>query len=138
MELGLVAAHTDIRVDAAHLGRGTIAPATIVDHVSRSIERNIVLLGAVLRADAAPSKRAKDGLDLTSFVVEAVLHLDRHGPADRVEAEDRVAGKDVEAPDRALRDEIPVHRIAERLVDAYAVLIDGQTLRRAHRGRREK
>ena len=42
---------------------------------------------------------------------------------------------DIQTIDRALRDEIPIHRVAERLVDAHTVLIDRHALRGADGGR---
>ena len=70
-----------------------------------------------------------------ALVIEAVLHLDRDRAAERIESENRVAREHVEPVDRPLRDEVPVHRVAEGLVDAHAVLVDRQALRHADHGR---
>src|SRR5262249_6890704 len=96
MKFGLVAAHTDIRIDAAQFGGRALAPPAVVDRISRRIERNVVLLRTVLRTYGTPSKGADDALDLTAFVVEAVLHLDRDRATNRIQSEDRVAGKHIE------------------------------------------
>src|SRR5208282_6886915 len=69
---------------------------------------------------------------------EAVLHRHGDGATEGVEAENRIAGDDRRLVDRICWDEVPVDRVAERLVDAGAVLVDGQPLRRASdRGRVE-
>src|SRR5437879_1122679 len=73
MEFGVIAAHTDIRVDAAQLGGRALAPAIVVERVSRRVECDIVFLRADLRAHGTPPEGTDDALDLTSGVVEAVL-----------------------------------------------------------------
>ena len=67
----------------------------------------------------------------------SILHLECESAACRIEAVDRIAGNERQLVDGALRDEIPIDHITEDLVDANAVLIDGEPLRRANdrRGR---
>ena len=60
---------------------------------------------------------------------EAVLHLDGERAAERVQSEHGISGDQVQALDRGFRDQIPMDRIAERLVDAHPVLVDGERLR---------
>jgi hypothetical protein len=62
----------------------------------------------------------------------AALGLQRQRAAQRVQAEQRVrAGQQHDAGKRSLRDQIPVDDVAERLVDAHAVLEHRYALRRA-------
>ena len=68
---------------------------------------------------------------LDAVVGEAVFHLERQRTADGVEPVDRIAWHQRHAADRGFRDEVPIDEIAEHLVDAYAVLINRETLRRA-------
>jgi len=60
--------------------------------------------------------------------VEAVLHLHGHRSAERVQTKHRVVALQRQPIDSELRDKIPVHRVAESLVDPHAVLVDGETL----------
>src|SRR5262245_36258843 len=131
MEFRVVAANANVGVNPAQRRLPLPAPTVVVQRVARGIERDIVLLRAVLPPDGASPEGADDTFDLTSLVVETILHLDRDGTTQRVEAEDRIAGKHVETPDRPLRDQVPVHGVAEDFVDAHAVLIDRYALRRA-------
>ena len=55
--------------------------------------------------------------------------------AQRVEPVYRVAGHERHAIDGGFRNEVPVDDVAKNFVDADAVLIDGQALRRADDGR---
>ena len=62
--------------------------------------------------------------------VEAILHLHGHGAAESIEAEGRIVADDLHRLHGLGRDQVPVDRVAEGFVDAHAVLIDGQALRR--------
>ena len=48
-----------------------------------------------------------------------------------VEAEDRIVREYIGSVDGLRRNEIPIDRVAENFIDADAVLIDGEALRRA-------
>ena len=64
-----------------------------------------------------------------SFIVRLI------DATDGVEAEDGIGAHDRHAVDRVGRQEVPVDGVAEGLVDAHAVLIDGKPLRQAVDGR---
>ena len=68
----------------------------------------------------------------------AVFHLERERTAGGVEAVDGIAGNERQLVDGVLRDEIPIDDVAENFVDAHAVLIDGEPLRRAEDRRRDE
>ena len=61
----------------------------------------------------------------------SILHFEGERTADGVEAIDRIAGNERQPVDGVLRDQVPIDDIAEHLVDANAVLVDGEPLRRA-------
>ena len=88
-----------------------------------------IFLEAAIRPDAR--------IGFHALEAEAVLHGDVDRAAERVQPVKRVAGDHGDAVDRRGGDEIPVHRVAKNLVDANAVLIDGEPLRHAfnRRGR---
>ncbi len=60
-------------------------------------------------------------------------------PPSAFKSEQRVRSRhEIHAVDRALRDQRPVHRVAERLVEADAVLVDRETLRQAEQRRADE
>ena len=61
----------------------------------------------------------------------SILHLERESATRCVEAVDRIAGNERQLVDGLLRDQVPIDDVAEDLVDAYSVLIDGESLGRA-------
>ena len=69
-------------------------------------------------------------------ILRAALGVDRQRAAQRVESEHRVrAGNQLDAGDRRLRQQVPVDDVAERLVDAHAVLEHRQALGHAEQRR---
>ena len=91
-----------------------------------------------LRGARALVERAAGELRVHALVAEAVLHRDGEGASQRVQAEEGTAAQQVNAADRDVGYQVPVDAVAERLVDAHAVLVDRNSLRRAeHRGRLE-
>ena len=94
---------------------------------------------SVLRADLHAALHAPvgaaDHLHFGAVIGEAVLHLDAERAADRIEAEHRIVGKQRNPIDGFFRDEIPVDHVTPGFVDAHAVLIDRDTLRRSLHGR---
>src|SRR5690606_30296243 len=72
---------------------------------------------------------AAHDVDLAALIAETILHQNTDGTAERVQAEGRVVADDGHGRDGIARQYVPVHRIAEGFVNAYAVLIDGETLR---------
>jgi hypothetical protein len=91
----------------------------------------------MLRARRAldPPERAAHRVDLGAVIVEAVLHLHVDRPAQRIETERGIVGHHRDRPYRGGRDQIPVYRVAEGLVDANAVLVNREPLGSAgHRG----
>ena len=83
-----------------------------------------------------PPERPAVALNDETREVEPVLGRDRDRATERVEAEHRVgAGHERDGRDRGVRDEIPVHAVAERFVEAHAVLEHGQPGRRAEQRR---
>ena len=114
---------------------GEVAVAVVVD----AFERHEAAPDAAVAADReralVAAERAAAHVELGALVVEAVAHDDRHRAADRVETEHRVGADDGHAVDGVVGQEVPVDDVAERLVDAHAVLIDGEALRHAVDGR---
>ncbi|MPN24114.1 hypothetical protein SDC9_171508 [bioreactor metagenome] len=67
---------------------------------------------------------------------EAALGADGQRPAQGVEAESRIrTGDQVDAGNRRMGNQVPVHGIAEGFVDAHAVDVDRQSLRGAEQRR---
>ena len=133
VELGLIAARAEVGVDAAQPRRRVVAPAIVVDGIGGEIARQVSGLPSRLHHGSAPSERAAAQFRVGALVGESVLHLDGQCAAQRVEPVYRVAGHERHAIDGGFRNEVPVDDVAKKLVDAHAVLIDGQALRRADR-----
>src|SRR6185437_14844607 len=86
---------------------------------------------APLRLGGSPAERAARDLHPAARIFRAALGVDRERPAESVEPEGRIrAGNELHARDSRLRNEVPVHDVAERLVDASPVLEDRYALRR--------
>src|SRR5713226_10011822 len=83
-------------------------------------------LDTPLERGFAARKRAAGELETVLLEIEAVLHLERERAAQRIEAEDRVGGQQIGAANREIGHQVPVHRVAERFVDAGAVLVDSE------------
>ena len=135
MHLGVHGLAAEIAIEAADPRRRLVAPAVILHAFARHVERPVALAHAVLERAADPAVGAAQRIELEALIGEAVLHLEADGAAQRVQAERRIVGPDVGASDRDRRDEIPVDGVAERLVDADAVHVDREALRRALQGR---
>ena len=72
---------------------------------------------------------AEAGVDGGALESEAVLHDDVDGTPKGVEAIGGVVAHHDDVGDRDLRDQVPVHGIAEHLVEAHAILVDSEPLR---------
>ncbi len=125
----------EIAVEAADVDGGEAAEAVLVDALEGDVGGVVADLAP--RLDRALDPAEGPALDLRrhTLEVEAVLHLDHDGAAQRVEAEDGVVGHDRDVADGHRGDEVPVDGVPEGLVDPDAVLVNGQALGRARHGR---
>ena len=111
-----------------------VAPAVLMQHGAGDVGAGVADLLAVLElADDLAEGAAVEG-GLAAVIGEAVLELHAQRSAQRVEAEDRVGPFQVDLVDREAGDQVPVHRVAERVVEAGAVDVDRQALRRPLQG----
>src|ERR1700679_1559880 len=69
------------------------------------------------------------------MICESIFHGDRDRAAKRIQAEQWIGADNVDAVDGDIRKQIPIDGVAERFVDAHAVLVNRQTLRGAQNGR---
>src|SRR5262245_50216319 len=87
----------------------------------------IVLQGLRRVLEDAGVKPVLEARDVTSG-----YRLFRRNRATKgVEAEGRIVGPDIRAADRDLRNQVPVDGVAEGFIDADALHVDGEPLRRA-------
>src|SRR3984957_5667316 len=128
----------NIAVEVGNLRISVDAPPTIVDLRRRHIDRVIANLLSVLNFLLSAIERAGANISLETLPREAVLHGYGHRAAQCVESEDWVSSNDRGLVDRILWNKLPIDRVAERLVDAHAVLIDGEADRRSADSRRVK
>ncbi len=108
-----------------------LAPAILVERAPADIAREGAGLHAVFDDAVAPAERAARRLRASALEIEAVLHFHRQGAAERVEAEYGIVADQIDPVHGKVRHQVPVDGVAERLVDAHAVLIDREALRRA-------
>jgi hypothetical protein len=71
---------------------------------------------------------------IVAVITEAILHADGDTPTERIEAVYGARAHQLHPIDRNIRKQIPIDSVAERLVDAHAILIDRQSLRRTQHG----
>ncbi len=121
----------DGAVELAQRVGGELAPAVFLERAARRIDAPRPDPRAILQRDLPLAPGAAGDLGVTALVGEAVLHGQHHGAAQRVEAVDRIGAHYVDAVDGDVGEQVPVDRVAERLVDAHAILVDRQPLRRA-------
>ena len=138
MNFRIGAPPAEVAVEAAQPRRRLVAPAIVLQALARQIERPFALPDAVLQRPADAAIGTARCVGLGALIGEAVLHLEAHRAAERIEAEGRVVGPDVGAADRDGRDHVPVDGVAEGLVDADAVHVDREPLRRALQRRRHE
>ncbi len=137
-------------------GRGRPAPLDVPEHLTNARRREITpavfgqdpagdevaeAIGVSGGVDIGPetAERTAEHAHAMAGMREAGLRLDRDGAAQGIEAEQRIgAGHQRHAGDCVGRQQLPVHRVAERLVHAHAVLIDGNALREPEQWRRGK
>src|ERR1700722_3694204 len=131
MHLGPVILPSDIGVTAHQVGGRLEAPTLVVRALGGKIGRIVADLDTVLRAAAEMTERAALRLRLGPLVVEAVLHLQIDRPAQRVETKDWIIGPQIGAIDCVGWDQVPVYGVSERLIEANAVNVEGNPLRRA-------
>ena len=135
MHLVAVAAPADIGIEAREPGGRMLAPTRLAQSLRRHIDGDVVALLAELQAAVDPAVGADLEIGLDALEGEAVLHLETDRAAERVQSEHRIVGLEVGAVDRVARDEVEVDRVAERLVEADAVHVDGEPLRLARHRR---
>ena len=131
VKLGLITFRAQVDIHSAQLrGRGEVAPARVVRGIRRDVGRIIPVLVPGLRGRRDAAVGAAHQLRLGPLIVESVLHIDRQSAADRVEPEHRVVGLHGHPGDGHFGNEIPIDDITIRFVDAGAVLVHRDALRR--------
>jgi hypothetical protein len=89
-----------------------------------------------LNRPASSPERPGGGFGCDSGRVETVFHVERHRPADRVAAIDRIGPADhLRIGDRKDGQQVPLDHVAERFVGPHRAQIDDDSLRLAKRGR---
>ncbi len=100
----------------------------------RAVDGKIIDLLAPLPRTLDAPERAAHRVNFGAMIVEAVLHLQIDRPAQRVKSERGIVGHHSDRLYRGGRNQVPVDGVAECFVDAYAVLVNRKSLRRAGHG----
>ncbi len=135
MGLGRAGLPAEVGVELAEVGRRVLAPAALGEAGGGDVEAARSGPDAVLHLGLRPPEAAAGKLQDPARVAESALELHRQGAGQGVQPEGRVGGGQFDPLDRHVRDQVPVHRVAERLVEPGPVDIDRQPLRRAHQRR---
>ena len=135
MHFRRIAAIADVAIEATHLRPRIFAIAAVAGGLHREIAGEIALQDAILHRGLAAVAAAEAAVEIEALIGEAVLHIEHDGAAERVQSEQRIAGDDDAAVDGDGGDQVPVDRIPIGLVDAHAVLIDGESLGRSRNRR---
>ena len=120
----------DVGERLGHARRGLVPPAVLGEVGRAGVERPRPVVRSVLGNGLRAPERAAGKRAAEAGVGEAVLELQGEGAAHRVQTVGGVdSGAQLRLLDRELRQQVELDRVAERLVDADAVLEDGDPLR---------
>src|ERR1700733_7038888 len=131
VQFSTIAAPADVAKNVLEVCRLQITPAALVQHASGDVGRCVAGLLAVLEFTLDLAEGATRNIGLEALPVEAVLELDIHRAAESVEPENGVGTLEIDPVDGDVRNEIPVHCVAERLIESDAVDVNGEPLRRS-------
>src|SRR5262249_15635114 len=131
MNFGIGALPAEIAIETRQPRRRLVAPAVVLKAFRCQIQSPFPVTYTVLQGAADPTVGAALGIEFGAVVIEAVLHLEADRATKGVEAEGWIVGPDIRAADRDLRNQVPVDGIAEGLIDADTLHVDGEPLRRA-------
>ena len=132
---GPVGAITEAAVEVDCVGRRFVAPAVLFEIAHVGVVADGTVVAAALRGGDDTLEGTAVELHAVAVAVEAVLHLHRQRSAHRVQAEQGIGAADqVNAVDRRFGQQVPIHRVAQRPVDAHAVLVYRHALGKAQQG----
>ena len=118
------------------VGRRIITPAIFAEPVAGHVPAERAVVAAVFQFGVAAPEAAAGQFELAARMRKTALGADGQCTAQGVEAEGRVgAGDKVDAGNGRMRNQIPIHRIAEGLVHPHAIDVDRQPLGRAKQRR---
>ena len=133
---GPVGAITEAAVEVDRIGWRFVAPAVLLEIAHVCVITDGTVVAAAFRGGDDTFERTTVNLHAVAVAVEAVLHVHRQRAAHRVQAEQGVGAADqVNAVYSRFRQEVPVHRVPQRFVDAHAVLVHRHALGQAQQGR---
>src|SRR5207244_3496550 len=118
----------EIGVEACEISRRFEAPTAIAQTLRGEVSGVVADLYAVLCVAGEATEGAALDFAFQPLVRKAVLHGQIDRPAERIEPEDRIVGPEVGAVDGDGRNEIPVYRVAKRLVKADPAHVHGDPL----------
>jgi hypothetical protein len=139
VDIGLLVLVADLAEELLDAARIVIGPAVVVVEVPGREPVEPIRSAPYLELGRIGSERSAGRLDRRSRILRAAFRVDRERAAERIETErGHRARKQLHARDRGARQQVPVHDVAESLVDAHAVLEHRDALRRAEQRRRRQ
>ena len=117
---------TDVAKQLPDIRRREIAPTIFPEEIAAEEITQPLIVTTAGKFNRSASEGTTVEFYVVSGVCEACLSLQREGTTERVQTKERIrAGHQINAGDRGLRNDIPVHRVTERFVNTNAVLISG-------------
>ena len=127
---------TQIDVVLFEMILGKMPPTVLVEDARGGVKAEQSIVDSILDFAGALIERTAGQCSVQPLKREPVLHPNGHRAAQRVQPIQRRRAQNIHPVDRDVRNEVPVDRVAEGLIDAHAILIDGDTLRGAEYRRR--
>ena len=133
---GRIATITEAAVEVDRIGWRFVAPAVLLKIAHVCVITDGTIVAAAFRRGDDTLERTAVNLHAVAVAVEAVFHVHGQRAAHRVQAEQGIGAADqVNAVYSRFRQEVPVHRVPQRFVDAHAVLVHRHALGQAQQGR---
>ena len=129
MDVGAVAAPSQVGEQGLDVGALQVAPSVLMLLAAGEVEREVASTRAVLAVCGDGTERSPGQVGLAALPAEAVAEVNVHRAAEGVQSVDRVGVLKGDTIDRDLRQQVPVDRVAERFVEADPVHVHGQPLR---------
>ena len=128
---------TDLAEELAQASRIVLGPAVVVLDMAGRIGVELAASATQLDRCLVRAERTACDVHRRPRVLRAALGVDRKRPAQGVEAVGRHRPRQqLDARDGRARKQVPVHDVAESLVDPHAILKHRQAFRRAEQRRR--
>ncbi len=135
-QIGGVGSPGELAEQLAHLGRRMVTPAVLIHAFGGQVPGELLMATTLFDCTALASERAAVDFRRATWMGIATFGLQRQRTAQGVQAVQRVRARHQgHVGNGGVRDQVPVHHIAERFVDSHAVEENRKPLRRTEQRR---